>query len=292
MNGWGTWLSAGGVIAGLAGLAAVDAKRLRVSWVFLGLLVASAAVWRVSGHWPAAEGLLQGLVGCALGGAVAAVPMVWSEWRGCRTLLSGGDGLLLGAIGFLLGPIALSWAMALGGFAAACAPVLPAAAAGKAASAGIRGVCAGDGCGCCLRFCGGQCGIDRGRGCMAVNVNEVGRDSWERRKVASSLFRSAIVVGLAVAVAGLAVHPLWLGLAYLVSLAIGLDCGKRSKTGQRTRVVRLLAWLLGRGDLRPGIAVALAMGGVAIVAGMMIGHSEGCVERSDRFHPLVPPAEM
>ena len=117
MNGWGAWLSAGGVIAGLAGLAAVDAKRLRISWVFLGLLVASAAVWRVSGHWPAAEGLLQGLMGCALGGAVAAVPMVWSEWRGGRTLLSGGDGLLLGAIGFLLGPIALSWAMALGGFA-------------------------------------------------------------------------------------------------------------------------------------------------------------------------------
>ena len=127
---------------------------------------------------------------------------------------------------------------------------------------------------------------------MALNVNEAGRDSWERRKVASSLFRSAIVVGLAVAVAGLAVHPLWLGLAYLVSLAIGLDCGKRSKTGQRTRVVRLLAWLLGRGDLRPGIAVALAMGGVAIVAGMMIGHSEGCVEALRQISSLVPPAEM
>ena len=117
MSGWGAWLSAGGVIAGLAGLAAVDAKRLRISWVFLGLLVACAAAWRISGHGPVAEALLQGLAGSAVGGAMSTVLIAWSKLRGGRTLLAGGDGLLLVAIGFLLGPVAISWALALGGVA-------------------------------------------------------------------------------------------------------------------------------------------------------------------------------
>ena len=117
MSGWGAWLSAAGVIAALAGLAAVDAKRLRISWVFLGLLIVAGTGWHMSGSESSAEALLQGLVGCAVGAAVAAGPIAWAKMKRGRTLLSEGDGLLLGAIGFLVGPLGLAWSMTLGGIA-------------------------------------------------------------------------------------------------------------------------------------------------------------------------------
>ena len=118
MSGWGSWLSAAGVLVALAGLAAVDARRFRISWGFLAVLVMCAVAWRVSGQAPLAESLWQGVVGGAVGALVGGVPVAWSKVRGGRRLMGGGDVLLLAAIGFLLGSYGISWALLLGGMAA------------------------------------------------------------------------------------------------------------------------------------------------------------------------------
>ena len=102
------------------------------------------------------------------------------------------------------------------------------------------------------------------------------RNSWERAMVVSSLVWSVVVVGLALVVAGTVLHPAWVGLAYLASLALGLRCGRRCQAGQRTRAVRVLSWLLGKGDPRPALSGVLASGVLVTFVGLMLAHLEGC----------------
>ena len=50
----------------------------------------------------------------ALGIAAVALPIIVAQWRGRRWPLYPGDAMMLGAFGFLLGPIGLAWTMLLG----------------------------------------------------------------------------------------------------------------------------------------------------------------------------------
>ena len=50
----------------------------------------------------------------ALGIAAVAVPIAIAQWRGRRWPLYPGDAMMLGAFGFLLGPVGLAWTMLLG----------------------------------------------------------------------------------------------------------------------------------------------------------------------------------
>ena len=52
--------------------------------------------------------------GLALGVGAAAVPIAVAHWRGRRWPLYPGDAMMLGAFGFLLGPLGLAWTMLLG----------------------------------------------------------------------------------------------------------------------------------------------------------------------------------
>ena len=104
------------------GLAVADARRRRVPGRWLALLLAAGAAWRLSG---AGIGtgipyvLLDGLAGAACGVLPVAAAIAWAEWRGRRWPIMPGDGLLLGALGFLLGPVGLGWALLMGAPAAA-----------------------------------------------------------------------------------------------------------------------------------------------------------------------------
>ena len=84
-------------------------------------LLAAAAAWRFGpgdgdeGTWAR---LAEGVLGAAFGVAAVMVPIAVASWWGRRWPLYPGDAMLLGAMGFLLGPLGLAWTMALGaGFA-------------------------------------------------------------------------------------------------------------------------------------------------------------------------------
>ena len=109
---------AGAVLAALAALAVQDARRALVDPRLLLALLGAAAAWRFGGGGPEADGtwprLASGVLGASLGVAAVAVPIGAAALLGRRWPLYPGDAMLLGAMGFLLGPPGLAWAMALG----------------------------------------------------------------------------------------------------------------------------------------------------------------------------------
>ena len=109
---------AGAVLAVMAALAVHDARRALIDPRLVLALLGAAAAWRLGGGGPEAEGawprLASGILGAALGVAAVMIPIALAAWCGRRWPLYPGDALLLGAVGFLLGPLGLAWSMALG----------------------------------------------------------------------------------------------------------------------------------------------------------------------------------
>ena len=109
---------AGAVLAAMAALAVHDARRALVDPRLVLVLLGAAAAWRFGGGGPEADGawprLASGVLGAALGVAAVMIPIALAAWCGRRWPLYPGDAMLLGAVGFLLGPLGLAWAMALG----------------------------------------------------------------------------------------------------------------------------------------------------------------------------------
>ena len=109
---------AGAVLAAMAALAVHDARRALVDPRLVLALLGAAAAWRFGGGGTEADGtwprLASGVLGASLGVAAVAVPIGAAALLGRRWPLYPGDAMLLGAVGFLLGPLGLAWAMALG----------------------------------------------------------------------------------------------------------------------------------------------------------------------------------
>ena len=109
---------ASAVLAAMAALAVHDARRALVDPRLVLALLGAAAAWRFGGGGPEAGGtwprLASGVLGAALGVAAVMIPIALAAWCGRRWPLYPGDAMLLGAVGFLLGPLGLAWSMALG----------------------------------------------------------------------------------------------------------------------------------------------------------------------------------
>ena len=105
-------LSSGLVLAAMAAMAVLDARRAVVDPRLVLALLAAAAAWRYPG--PDGNSPWMPWIGMALGIAAVALPIMVAQLRGRRWPLYPGDAMMLGAFGFLLGPIGLAWTMLLG----------------------------------------------------------------------------------------------------------------------------------------------------------------------------------
>ena len=110
------------VLAAMAALAVHDARRAMIDPRLVLALLAAAAAWRFGEGAGDGEGtwalLAGGVLGAALGVGCVMVPIAAASCCGRRWPLYPGDAMLLGALGFLLGPLGLAWTMVLGaGFA-------------------------------------------------------------------------------------------------------------------------------------------------------------------------------
>ena len=106
-------LLAGLVLAAMTALGAVDARRMIVDPRLVLLLVGAGLLWRLFGSADAGS-LWGAAMGAALGVAVVAVPIALAEWRGRPWPLFPGDAMLLGGLGFVLGPLGLGWSLLAG----------------------------------------------------------------------------------------------------------------------------------------------------------------------------------
>ena len=105
-------LSSGLVLAAMSAMAVLDARRAVVDPRLVLALLAAAAVWRYLS--PGDDSPWLPWIGMALGIAAVALPIALAQLRGRRWPLYPGDAMMLGAFGFLLGPIGLAWTMLLG----------------------------------------------------------------------------------------------------------------------------------------------------------------------------------
>ena len=105
-------LSPGLVLAAMSAMAVLDARRAVVDPRLVLALLAAAAAWRYLS--PDGNSPWTPWTGMALGIAAVALPIIVAQLRGRRWPLYPGDAMMLGAFGFLLGPIGLAWTMLLG----------------------------------------------------------------------------------------------------------------------------------------------------------------------------------
>ncbi len=96
------------VLAAMAAVAVTDARRAIVDPRLVLALVGAGLLWRPVG--PAGTGAL----GAPLGAAVVVVPIAIAQLRGRRWPLFPGDAMMLGGLGFVLGPLSLGWALLAG----------------------------------------------------------------------------------------------------------------------------------------------------------------------------------
>ena len=100
-------------------IAAIDGQRLRIDPWWLLVLVGAGALWQLQTVGPdAEEGLMRAMAGAGIGFLVGAMPLVLAGALGRRWPFHPGDALLLAAIGWLLGPFGLLWALSTGSICA------------------------------------------------------------------------------------------------------------------------------------------------------------------------------
>ncbi len=108
-------LLAGLVLIAMAAIAVVDARRMIVDPRLVLVLVGAGLFWRLYG--PVDTGSLWNAgAGAALGMVVVAVPIAVAHWCGHRWPLFPGDAMMLGGLGFVLGPLGLGWSLLVGAF--------------------------------------------------------------------------------------------------------------------------------------------------------------------------------
>ena len=91
------------VLIPMAALGVTDARRMIVDPRLVLALVGAGLLWRLFGS--AETGSLRSAgLGAALGVGVVAVPIAVAQMRGRRWPLFPGDAMLLGGLGFVLGP--------------------------------------------------------------------------------------------------------------------------------------------------------------------------------------------
>ena len=101
------------VLAAMASLGVMDARRAIVDTRLVAALVAAGLLWRLFAS--AETGSLWGAgLGAALGLGVVAVPIAMAHLRRRRWPLFPGDAMLLGGLGFVLGPLGLGWSLLAG----------------------------------------------------------------------------------------------------------------------------------------------------------------------------------
>lgn len=106
-------LLAGLVLAAMAALAVVDARRMVVDPRLVLALVGAGVLWRLFASTGSGS-LLDAALGAALGIAVVAAPITLAQWRRRPWPLFPGDGMMLGGLGFVLGPLGLGWSILVG----------------------------------------------------------------------------------------------------------------------------------------------------------------------------------
>lgn len=100
-------------------LGSIDSRRFRIDPWWLLLLAGVGALWQAQTVGPDVDrGLMRALAGAGVGFLVGAVPLVAAEALGRRWPLFPGDVLLFAALGWLLGPWNLFWALPIGALAA------------------------------------------------------------------------------------------------------------------------------------------------------------------------------
>ena len=101
------------VLAAMAAVAVTDARRAIVDPRLVLALVGAGLLWRLFG--PAETGpLWTAALGAALGALAVAIPIAIAQLRGRRWPLFPGDAMMLGGLGFVLGPLSLGWALLAG----------------------------------------------------------------------------------------------------------------------------------------------------------------------------------
>ena len=96
-------------------IGSIDGQRLRIDPWWLLLLVGAGALWQLQTVGPDIdEGLMRAMAGAGIGFLVGAVPLAVAEAFGRRWPFQPGDVLLFAALGWLLGPWGLLWALPVG----------------------------------------------------------------------------------------------------------------------------------------------------------------------------------
>ena len=101
------------VLTAMAAVGVVDARRAIVDPRLVLALVGAGLLWRLFGSAETGP-LWTGPAGAALGAIVVAVPIAIAQLRRRRWPLFPGDAMMLGGLGFVLGPLALGWALLTG----------------------------------------------------------------------------------------------------------------------------------------------------------------------------------
>ncbi len=100
-------------------IGSIDGQRFRIDPWWLFVLLGAGALWQMQTVGPdAADGLLRAMSGAGAGLLIGAVPLAVAEALGRRWPFYPGDVLLFAALGWLLGPWGLLWALPVG---SACA---------------------------------------------------------------------------------------------------------------------------------------------------------------------------
>lgn len=104
------------VIGTMLAIAVVDARRFVIRPPLIVVLLGAGLLWQLFGAGEAvvAPGFWVPALGAALGLAAVGTQIAVARLAGRRWPLFGGDALLLGAFGWVLGPVGLAWSLVIG----------------------------------------------------------------------------------------------------------------------------------------------------------------------------------
>lgn len=107
---------AAAVVGAMLAIAAVDAKRFTIRPPLIAVLLTAGLLWQLFGGGAAVveNGFWVPALGAGLGVAVVLGQIGVAKALGRRWPLFGGDALLLGAFGWILGPVGLAWSLVIG----------------------------------------------------------------------------------------------------------------------------------------------------------------------------------
>ena len=108
------------VVGAMLAIAAVDARRFVIRPPLVAALLLAGLLWQLfgAGETVVARGFWVPALGAAIGVGAVGMQIAVARAAGRRWPLFGGDALLLGAFGWVLGPVGLAWSLVIG---SACA---------------------------------------------------------------------------------------------------------------------------------------------------------------------------